>query len=269
MKRSFLSISFLFLGAFLSARALPQDELRDQYFDSDGITIRYVESGNGVPVVLHHGYTGSLEAFLRTSVFQALANDYRVIAFDARGHGKSGKPYEAAAYGEEMSNDVIRLLDHLDISRAHVVGYSMGVRVLSKTVTSHEDRFLTFVLGGFAPARNWSSVDDENMKSRSEDFLINPPQSVIERDLDIEALATLVLGFSELAVTNEELIDLKLPMLSVIGSEDLNFESVMELKALIPRLELVVIDGATHTAAPSYTEFLESIQTFLADNTNQ
>ena len=51
---------------------------------------------------------------------------YRVIALDCRGHGQSGKPQDPGQYGLEMVRDVVRLLDHLNVERAHVVGYAMG-----------------------------------------------------------------------------------------------------------------------------------------------
>ena len=57
-----------------------------------------------------HGYTGTLDRhFIANGVFADLAKDHRVIAFDLRGHGKSGKPHDAAAYGEVMASDVVRL----------------------------------------------------------------------------------------------------------------------------------------------------------------
>jgi pimeloyl-ACP methyl ester carboxylesterase len=49
-----------------------------------------------------------------------------VTAIDNRGHGQSDKPHNADAYGSNMSDDVIRLMDHLKIKKAHVLGYSMG-----------------------------------------------------------------------------------------------------------------------------------------------
>src|SRR5689334_14753679 len=92
------------------------------FFDSAGVRIRYVEGGTGEPVVLVHSYTGDLEdQWVRTGIFGALEGSYRVIAFDARGHGESDKPHDDDAYGVQMAWDIVRLMDHLAIERAHAI----------------------------------------------------------------------------------------------------------------------------------------------------
>ena len=66
----------------------------DQFFDSEGVRIRYIDRGprDGEPIVLIHGFTQSIEtAWGETGVLDALDDDYRVIALDCRGHGKSDK----------------------------------------------------------------------------------------------------------------------------------------------------------------------------------
>jgi pimeloyl-ACP methyl ester carboxylesterase len=155
--------SLLALGAYcLSPNA---DAAEERFFDSAGIRIRYIEEGWGEPVVLVHGYTSDAEAqWTRTGVLQALATRYRVIALDARGHGHSGKPHDPAQYGPEMGFDILRLLDYLDITRAHIVGYSMGAHIVAQLVTTHPERFLTATLGG-APGRlSWSLEDQQRVE---------------------------------------------------------------------------------------------------------
>src|SRR5512132_488395 len=108
----------------LSVASMPvQGWAQDKYFDAAGVRLRYVEQGAGEPVVLVHGFTNTLEIWARNGIVQDLSKTYRVIAFDLRGHGKSDKPHEPARYGREMGIDVVRLLDHLGIQQAHVVGY--------------------------------------------------------------------------------------------------------------------------------------------------
>src|SRR5262249_23725638 len=86
-------------------------------------------------------------------VIKALAKDYRVIAFDNRGHGKSGKPHDPKKYGAEMVEDAVRLLDHLKLKKAHVAGYSMGAMLTARLLAAHPERVLTATLGGAGPAR--------------------------------------------------------------------------------------------------------------------
>ena len=70
----------------------------DRFFDSHGVKIRCVDAGRGEPVVLIHGFSSSLDAnWGQTKVIDAIANDFRVIALDCRGHGRSDKPHDAAA----------------------------------------------------------------------------------------------------------------------------------------------------------------------------
>src|SRR4051812_46125336 len=121
----------------------------DRFFDSGGVKIRYVIEGQGEPVLLIHGFTANIEAqWALPGILKALAKDYRVIALDNRGHGKSDKPHDPKQYGREMVEDQVRLLDHLKIEKAHVVGYSMGAMIAAKLVTTHPERVRSVTLGG-------------------------------------------------------------------------------------------------------------------------
>src|SRR3954463_7486808 len=98
-------------------------------FDSNGVKIRYVTEGEGEAVVLVHGWMGDSTMWGRdTSGNTKLSplEGFQLIALDCRGHGKSDKPHEQNKYGAEMAADVVRLLDHLKIKKAHLIGYSMG-----------------------------------------------------------------------------------------------------------------------------------------------
>ncbi len=107
-----------------------------QFFDSDGVRIAYIDfapaSGAGDPVLLVHGFASNHAVnWVNTMWVKTLTRaGYRVIALDNRGHGQSEKLYEPAAYTPAvMAEDARRLLDHLGIERADVMGYSMGARI--------------------------------------------------------------------------------------------------------------------------------------------
>lgn len=116
----------------------------DQYFTAADARIRYREIGQGSPVVLIHGLARSLDDWF--GVGDSLARDHRVIALDVRGFGKSTRIEDPARLGIQMAEDVIRLLDHLGISRAHLVGHSMGAAIAAKLAARHPDRVLSVSL---------------------------------------------------------------------------------------------------------------------------
>ena len=92
-------------------------------------------------VVLVHGFASTVDHnWGGTGWIAALSQKYRVIAPDVRGHGLSDKPHVAQAYGyASMGADVTRLMDHLGIERALLMGYSMGASIAIELMLSRPE----------------------------------------------------------------------------------------------------------------------------------
>ncbi|QND34629.1 alpha/beta hydrolase (plasmid) [Sinorhizobium meliloti] len=95
----------------------------------NGLRLAYVEMGDpdGVPILLLHGFTDSARSWSLTAPY--LATGFRVIAPDLRGHGHSDQP-EGCYTIPEMANDVRLLMVALDLAPCHVVGHSLGGRLV-------------------------------------------------------------------------------------------------------------------------------------------
>ena len=113
----------------------------DSFLTSGGVRLRYRQTGQGEPVILLHGFASDIDSW--SGLGDSLATAYRVIALDLRGHGGSDTPAAASAYGREMGEDVIRLLDRLGIRKAHLVGHSMGAVIGSYVAVRHPGRVAT------------------------------------------------------------------------------------------------------------------------------
>ena len=265
---------------------------QDKLFDSHGVQIRYIDQGAGEPVVLIHGYTSNIErAWIATGVLSNLTKDHRVIALDSRGHGKSGKPTDPKAYGEEMGQDVVRLLDHLNLPRAHIVGYSLGAIITAKLLTTNPGRFISATLSGHSGVRSWGAQDEQAAEAAAVELeggtpfrsLIlaiaptdqpRPTEEAIRarsRELvagnDPIALAAYNRGRRGLATTNGQMATIRVPTIGVIGGADAFLVGMKELKVLLPALTVVVIDGATHSgerAATRRPEYVNAIREFIA-----
>jgi pimeloyl-ACP methyl ester carboxylesterase len=277
------------LLCMLSAAALLAQQ--DEYFVSAGVPIRFIQEGKGEPVVLLHGQTSSIENnWVNTGVVARLAKNHHVIAMDARGHGKSGKPHEANAYGVEMAHDVVRLLDHLKIARAHIVGYSMGAAINAKLLTLRPDRFLTAILAGGVGLRRWTSDDDRRFERVATELAGDMPflnmlrgvlrgqneAQIIERarwmraQNDPLAIAASLRGQGSLVVSEHELLATTVPVMAIIGGDDEGVAEIRRLKTVMPRLAVAEIPGAVHhsfeeRSAPRHPEFTSAINRFIRD----
>lgn len=263
----------------------------DKFFDSNGVRIRYVERGQGAPVVLVHGYTGNLERhWMNPGVFGELAKEYRVIALDARGHGKSDKPHDPKAYGPEMGQDIVRLLDHLKIRRAHIIGYSMGAIIAGHLLTTNPERFITATFVAHHAVRTWTEKDTQLAEASARDLesdtpfkslvlALTPPGKPIPSDEeirkamqqlvaanDLKALAAYNRGWSALVVKDAQLAAVRVPTLGIIGSADPSAPTMRELAPLMPALKVVILEGAEHggeRGALRRPEFLPAVREFL------
>ena len=131
-----------------SAAAQPVANPTSQFFTTtDGVKIHYMTLGDaGSWVVLIHGFADTADRmWFRSGVAAALARNHRVVALDNRNHGKSDAPEPD---GPGRPQDVIELMDHLKIERAHVHGYSMGGGFTAWILATHPQRLLSAALGG-------------------------------------------------------------------------------------------------------------------------
>src|SRR5262245_60325267 len=97
-------------------------------FEANGVSLHYEAAGRGPTLVLAHGFACGLRMW--DPQVQALARSFRVVTYDARGHGASDAPDAADAYSPELAvSDLLVLLDHLKVRRAVVGGLSMGGNV--------------------------------------------------------------------------------------------------------------------------------------------
>ncbi|HLK56264.1 MAG TPA: alpha/beta hydrolase [Chthonomonadaceae bacterium] len=280
--------------------ALGLARAEDQFFDSNGVKIRYIVEGKGEPVVLIHGFTSSIEGGWG-NIIKPLSADFEVIALDCRGHGKSDKPTDPKMYGKEMGEDVIRLLDHLHIKKAHIIGYSMGAFITYNLLFAHPDRILTVTLGagGGIPqpgsAELAKALADSLEKDKSFEPLIRalwppemaPPtpdqlkffnQTLIGKrtDDDIKALAAVMRGgAADVPNFTKEELNAKLkaetiPIFGFVGSNDPLKKNLTELQVCMKDqqgekcfMTLLVVDKGNHLDTMGKPETLKGIQDFL------
>ena len=244
-----------------------------QYADVNGIRIAYGVRGSGPPLVLIMGYRLSSLAW-PLDFIEALAARFTVVLFDNRGTGASDKP----TFGYEISNmarDVGGLLDHLEIGRANLLGYSMGGAIAQEFVRQFPDRVLALLLcatmcggpravyaspsvvrvmrelEGLKPEeiarRIWSVTYSpgylENHGELAEDQMrreITAPTPLHAADLQYQAFAEFD--------CSKALANIKTPTLVLTGDLDqlVSPQNSKFIASLIPGANLVVIPGCGH-----------------------
>jgi pimeloyl-ACP methyl ester carboxylesterase len=238
-------VPLLFLGVTL---------LHADDFSSGGVKIHYVVKGEGESVVLIHGlYSSAKGNWQGPGIMTELARHYRVVAFDLRAHGQSDRPEGEDQYGVQMAEDVVRLMDHLQIPRAHLVGYSLGGIITLKLLTLHPQRVSSAVLGGMG----WLKTDC-------------PFQRVWEiiRDFGNPNLPAACLNsIAKLGVTEAEVKAVRVPVTIIIGDRDpCRWMYVEPLRRVRPEWPERVIADANHVNCIAKREFKAQILATLAQS---
>ena len=122
------------------------------FANNQGVRLYYEVTGQGAPILLSHGATGDISFWRDYGYVDRLKDHYTVVLFDARGHGRSDKPYDPQAYAYPLlAADVTTILDRLGFARAHYWGYSMGGYVGLGIAKLQPERLLSLVIGGTDP----------------------------------------------------------------------------------------------------------------------
>src|SRR5215510_8452481 len=121
--KSLMIILLLAMWLYLPANAQPA--IKENFVTVDRLRVRYIECGTGPTVVMIHGNAGSIEDF-EFGVIQTLSSNYRVIAVDRPGHGKSDRPNATAANVEYQARLLHQVLSSLRVDQPVLVGHSWG-----------------------------------------------------------------------------------------------------------------------------------------------
>jgi pimeloyl-ACP methyl ester carboxylesterase len=253
------------------------------YFDSNGVRIHYTVEGKGEPVILIHGVGANADLnWRRPGITRSLARDFQVIAFDLRGHGLSGQPTDPNQYGVQMVEDVVRLMDHLKIKKAHVAGYSLGGFLLVKLLALHPDRIQSAAIC----AAGWKDPEDPSpipnpyvrpkQAQRTENVAASTsPTSWLDTTIhrvrrwaadkiaNQPALKALKASYMQLGVSGTELESNKVPTICLIGSRDGLRAMAEDLRKHMANLEFIELPGANHLTTPFYPEFKRRLQQFF------
>ena len=244
-------------------------------FNSGGVEIAYQTAGEGPPVLLVHGFASNARVnWWDTGWVKTLTEaGRRVITFDHRGHGASEKLYDPSLYpAAEMAEDALRLLDHLEIAQADVMGYSMGARVSAFLAIAHPARVRRAVFAGLA-SRMISGVGGAEAiaaaleaPTRNDGLDINARAFRIfaeQTKSDLKALAACIRSSRE-KITVEELASLRVPVLVVAGEKDKVAGDVDTLVNAIPGAVGVTLPNRNHMNAVGDRGYKDAVLAFLA-----
>ncbi len=231
------------------------------------VQLYYEIQGGGEPILFVHGGGGSVAGSWPSDYVTGLSRDFRVILADSRGHGRSADGAGPITYGR-LAFDTVRLLDHLGIDRAHIVGHSMGAITGLHLLVDFPDRIRTVtMLAGAYHVDNYRPeayadmkreldevIGGENLKSR----WASRPVSVLKK------LRDSLLNGPTFSLQVLDTIDR--PTLIVAAGRDTFFAPSVarEMHRHIRGSELIVFPDATHRVqVTNVKELVPAIRDFI------
>ncbi|MDA1258038.1 MAG: alpha/beta hydrolase [Chloroflexi bacterium] len=246
----------------------------------DGTKIHYEVEGSGPPLVLVHGFSGSLHAWKDFGYRDALKGDYRLVMYDVRAHGQSGHPHGLNSYAPEMHvKDLLAVLNDVGIDRTHYFGYSFGSWIGYSILKYAPDHLLSFIGGGSDPYHRKSPLVSNIIESRK-DGLQAALAAAEERNgrmsdaaranylaQDPEAQIAAITVRGDTPGLSDALGSITQPVLAFAVTEDGNHDFVKKAASEMPNAEFVSLEGLDHGQAfqrcdlvlPHVTRFLDGI----------
>ena len=239
---------------------------------SDGVKIHYLTAGTtGSWVVLIHGYSDSAQRmWFTTGIAPALAKNHRVVAIDNRNHGESDKPQPN---GTGRAMDVIELMDHLKIQKAHIHGYSMGGGMTGQLLGIAPERFITAGFGGSGLTETdpelrakAAAMDDKLPKAEGRDA------EAMERFRSrVSAARPTAAATPAPAAAPTPVVDvskLSIPIIAINGSFDSPYSKTHRLWREARTFQNIILPGKTHLTAiavggPMPPQYIDSMVKFI------
>src|SRR5258708_8126929 len=214
-------------------------------FHNGDVEIAYLDEGEGDPIILVHGLasTKNVNWVYPAWVSELKKTGRRVIALDNRGHGDSTKLYDPEAYHiGTMAGDVSALMDHLEIERADIMGYSLGARMTAWLAHHQPQRLRSAIFGGIGIGLIEGGGPGENVAEALEAPSLDDVTDPVGRTFrafadqtrsDRRALAACLRGSRRL-MTREGAASISVPVLIAGGTRDGIAGSAHALGKIIP-----------------------------------
>jgi pimeloyl-ACP methyl ester carboxylesterase len=254
----------IFLLLFFVASA--QTDTAGYFSSFDKVKIFYQVKGDGDPIVLLHGFTGTGSSWKKNPLFDSLlTNGFKVVLIDLRGNGNSERPSSAESYANDAeAKDVIGLVKFLGIRKYSALGYSRGSIILARVMVLDKN-CKRAVMGGMG-------ADFTNpMWPRRIGFynaLMNDTISGYEsfrKYIASQKLDPLTLAYQQKeqpSTSKEELAKIKIPVMIICGDIDEDNGKAAELQQLIPNSKFVTVPG-NHNDAGNTPVFAAQVLTFF------
>src|ERR1700733_12557428 len=243
----------------------------------DGLEIHYEVHGSGPTLLLTHGYSSTSEMW--QGQIEALSKHHQLVLWDMRGHGRSDYPDDPAAYSEALTiADMAALLDEVGARTAIVGGLSLGGYMSLAFYRAHPERVTALLIIDTGPGfkkddarESWNkSANDTGDRFEREGLEVlksaSPERSgVSHRDATGLARAARGMLTQRDARVIEQLPDIKVPSLVVVGADDTPFLAASDyMAAKIPGAKKVVIPAAGHAVNIDQPEaFIAAVLPFL------
>lgn len=244
-------------------------------FHNSAVEIAYLDEGEGDPILLVHGFASSKNVnWVYPSWVSELKKDgRRVIALDNRGHGDSGKLYDSEEYYiGTMAGDVTALMDHLNIERADIMGYSLGGRMTAYLARSKPRRLRCAILGGIGIGLIEGGGPGEEVAEALEAPSLDDVTDPVGRTFrafadqthsDRRALAACLRGSRRL-MTRDEAAGIAVPVLIAVGTTDEIAGSASALGNIIPGAQVLDIPNRDHMRAVGDKVYKAGVLEFLS-----
>lgn len=240
-----------------------------KYVNVNDIKVYYEVYGEGEPLLLLHGNSGSIESF----VFQIpeLSKHFKVIAIDSRAQGRSSDSDQEISYAL-MASDMSELIDKLNLGKVNIVGWSDGGNIGLELAYAHPEKILKVITFG-------ANYSNENFLAPPDSVKMNPNDPIIiqtsplmkrystalERLSPDKGRIPIIKKKLEVLMTKYpnftlgQLKTINVPFMVVVGDHDLiNIDHTISLFKNLKKVQLYVVPGASHLSLAEYPELINS-----------
>jgi pimeloyl-ACP methyl ester carboxylesterase len=268
MKKYVALLATLICILLLTNKLFAQATEEGEYFTSfDGTKIYYEVKGDGYPVILIHGFSGTGQGWKSCAVYEDLLKaGYKVILIDQRGNGHSDKPHNESAYASDAeAKDIMGLMRFLNVKHYDAVGYSRGSIITSRLLVL-DKRLRKAVMGGMGDA--YTNPDWPRRihayRALMGDTTLHDVDDMMKY-IYSQHFDNLALAYQQKyqpSTSPAELAAIKIPLLIIRGTEDKENGSETGLNKLIPNSGLAYVPG-NHNTAIRTPEFSDAVIKFL------